>query len=68
MAEKPSRPQSAESATTSQTALTGVRVRGLMARQWRDPGSAASRAKAKTTRDASTSCAAPQRNYSARCI
>lgn len=48
---------------TSQTALTGVWVYAFTRFHQREPGSALSRANAKTTRDASTPCAAPHRNY-----
>ena len=44
---------------TSQTAFTGVAVRGCILFHHLEPGSALSRANANTTRDASTPCAAP---------
>lgn len=61
-AENPRRPQAAAESMTHHTALTGVCVRGLMCFHQRDPGSALSRANAKTTRDASTPWAAPVTN------
>ena len=60
--EKPSSPQTPAAVTTNQTAWTGVCVRLSIRRQYLDPGRAPSRAKAKTTRDASTVCAAPVTN------
>lgn len=60
--EKPSSPQIAERNMTSQTAFTGVWVCLFIVFHQREPGNALSRAKAKTTRDASTPCAAPHRN------
>ena len=45
--------------TTSQTALTGVCVYRFICFHQREPGSALSRANANTTREASTTCAAP---------
>ena len=57
--EKPTSEQRAQSAMTSHTAFTGVPVRGWICFHHLDPGSALSLANAKTTRDASTPCAAP---------
>ena len=48
---------------TSQTAFTGVWVLGLIRFHQREPGRALSRAKANTTRDASTPWAAPVTNW-----
>ena len=48
---------------TSHTAFTGVCVYGFICFHQREPGSALSRAKANTTLEASTPCAAPHRNY-----
>lgn len=57
--ENPSNPKMPARTTTSHTALTGVCVCLFIFFHHRDPGSALSRANAKTTREASTTWAAP---------
>ena len=61
--ENPSNPQIPATPTTSHTAWTGVCVCLLIRHQYREPRSAPSLAKAKTTREASTDCAAQVTNY-----